>query len=127
MIWLRRVGAVFLGFFSVALPSVATDALCHAVGLFPPEGERMADALFVIPAIYRAFYTAVGGALTARLAPDHVGRHLGVLTVLGLLGGLGGLMAWQQGGPAMGPLWYAASIPLSAVPCILGGGYLARR
>ncbi len=119
---LRSIGAVLAGFFATAVLSVGTDAVMHATGVFPPFPERMPDALFVLPGIYRAIFTAVGGYVTARLAPHHPMRHAGVLAGLGLLAGLGAAVAtWD---PALGPLWYTASIPASAVPCILAGAAL---
>ena len=119
---LRSIGAVLAGFLATALLSVGTDAILHATGVFP-EG-RMPDLFFVLPAVYRAVFTVAGGYLTARLAPRLPYLHAGILAALGLLGGLGGVMvALAQ--PELGPLWYALSIPLSALPCIWLGAHLA--
>lgn len=125
--WARRVGAVLGGFFATALLSVGTDTVMHATGLFPPWDVRMSDGLFGVAATYRAAYTVVGGWVTARLAADRPMHHAWALAGLGTLGGVGGLVAWSQGGEAMGPLWYAVSILVSAVPCIVLGGWLASR
>ncbi len=122
---LRSIGAVLVGFFATALLSVGTDAVMHATGVFPPYPARMPDAMFVLPGIYRAIFTAVGGYVTARLAPDHPMRHAGALAGLGLLAGLGAAAAtWDLD---LGPSWYTASIPASAIPCILGGAWLSGR
>jgi len=123
---LRSAGAVLAGFFATALLSVGTDAVLHATGVFPPMDVRMSDGLFVVAAVYRALFTVVGGAVTARLAPSSPGRHAAALCGLGLLGGLAGLSV-AIAHPELGPLWYSASIPLSAVPCIALGAWLARR
>ncbi len=112
---------------ATALLSVGTDAVMHAAQLFPPVDVRMSDGLFVVAAIYRAAYTVVGGWITARLAPGRPMHHAWALAGLGTLGGVGGLVAWPQGGEAMGPLWYPVSILASAVPCILLGAWLAIR
>lgn len=123
---LRSVGAVLGGFLTTAVCSVATDAVLHGTGVFPPEGVRMSDAMFVLPMLYRAAYTVLGGFVTARLAPGRPMRHAGILMGLGLLGGLAGLFAsWAH--PEWGPRWYALSIPLSAIPCIWLGARLAQR
>ena len=86
----------------------------------------MPDALFGLPAIYRAAFTVGGGFLTARFAPSRPMIHAWVLAGLGLLGGLGGVAA-SLANPEMGPLWYAASIPVSAIPCIWLGAQLGLR
>ncbi len=120
----RSVGAVVAGFFTTALLSVGTDAVMHATGVFP-EG-RMADTMFVVPMVYRAAYTVAGGFVTARLAPARPMFHAWILAGLGLLGGFAGLAA-AVAHPELGPLWYALSIPISAVPCILLGAWISGR
>ena len=123
----RSVGAVLAGFVTVAVLSIGTDALLHATSVFPPMGVRMSDPLFVLAAVYRAAYTAVGGWVTARLAPTAPMNHAWVLAALGTLSGLAGIIVNLNGGDAMGPMWYAASIPLSAFPCIGLGAWLYSR
>lgn len=123
---MRSAGAVFAGFAATFVLSVGTDAVLHGTGVFPPMDVRMSDGLFAIAAIYRAVFTVVGGYVTARLAPDRPMRHAAVLAGLGLLGGLAGLMVSVQH-PELGPLWYAVSIPASAIPCIWLGARLAGR
>lgn len=118
---LHSIAAVVAGFFATAALSIGADALFHAAGIFP-EG-RMPDALFVLPAAYRAFFTLIGGYLTARLAPSRPMVHAWVLAGFGLLGGIGGVFA-SLAQPELGPLWYALSIPLSAIPCIWLGAKL---
>ena len=120
----RSLLAVVAGFFIVALLSVGADAVMRLVGVFP-DG-RMPDGLFIVPAIYRAVFTALGGYATARLAPARPMVHAAVLGAFGLLGGLGGLAAALEN-PELGPLWYAASIPASALPCIWLGARLGSR
>lgn len=127
MIWLKRLGAVAAGFAATALLSVGTDASMHGTGVFPPVGERMSDAMFVIPAVYRAVFTVAGGWITARLAPDHPWRHAAALMALGAVGGLAGVSV-ALAHPELGPAWYAWTIPASAVPCIgLGAAIHTRR
>lgn len=118
---LGSIAAVIAGFFATAALSIGTDALLHGIGIFP-EG-RMPDALFVVPAVYRALFTVLGGYLTARLAPSRPMAHAWVLAGFGLLGGVAGVFA-SLAQPELGPLWYALSIPLSAVPCIWFGAKL---
>lgn len=126
--WLRSIGAVIGGFAATFVLSVGADAVMHAVGWFPPPGERMPDAMFVLAAAYRAAFTVVGGYVTARLAPDRPMGHVWVLAGIGLLAGLAGVVGYYVvGGPELGPAWYAISIPVSAIPCIWLGARLAAR
>jgi hypothetical protein len=67
---LRRIGAVVAGLFAVIILSIATDMLLHATGVFPPQGQPMGDALFLLPTAYRIVYAVVGSYIAARLAPD---------------------------------------------------------
>lgn len=122
---LRSIGAVVGGFAATFLLSVATDATMHLLGWFPAPGRSMADSLFVVAALYRATFTVVGGYVTARLAPNRPFGHACALAVLGLLAGTAGVIAFYQGAPGIfGPAWYAYSIPLMAIPCVLAGGML---
>ncbi len=127
MSWGRSVGAVLAGFFATAVLSVGTDAVLHATGVYPPMGVRMSDGLFVLAGVYRAVYTVVGGWVAARLAPHAPMRHAWALATLGTLAGLGGVVVAWNGGDALGPMWYAVSIPLSAFPCIGAGAWLRTR
>jgi hypothetical protein len=125
---LRSVGAVAGGFAATFLLSVATDAIMHLLGWFPAPGKAMAGSLFVVAALYRAAFTMVGGYVTARLAPDRPFGHACALAIIGLLAGTGGVIAFHQGAPGtLGPAWYAYSIPLMAIPCVLVGGILWTR
>ncbi len=121
-VW-RRVVAVVAGFGSVAVLSVGADALMHASAVFPPDPARMTPGLFGLAATYRAVFTVAGGAITTRLAREDSYRPAQILAFLGLLGGLAGLAAWFTK-PDLGPLWYAVSIPLTAIPCTLFGAWI---
>lgn len=126
--WLRSLGAVVAGFATVVVLSTAADAALTAMGIFPSHGKPLSDPLFALAAAYRCLFTAVGGYLCARIAPNHPWRHAGVLAGIGLLAGVGGVVAYYQiGGPEMGPAWYAISIPVTAIPCVLGGAWVAVR
>lgn len=123
---LRSLGAVILGFSVTFVLSVATDAILHATGVFPPMDVRMSDGLFGLAAVYRAAYTVAGGYTTARFAPSEPMVHAWVLAAIGFTMGTLGVFA-SLSAPELGPLWYAATIPLSAVPCIWLGAQLRLR
>ena len=127
--WMRSAAAVVAGFLVTAVASTAADALLHGTGIFPSTPQAMSDSLFALATTYRAFFTGAGGYTTARLAPNRPMRHASILAGLGLLAGLGGLVAYYSiGGGQLGPAWYAFSIPIEAIPCVwLGAQFAVRR
>src|SRR3989475_3160395 len=62
----RSVGAVVAGFVVVFVLSVGTDQVLHVLKVYPPWGEPMAGALYVMATAYRIVYTILGGYITAR-------------------------------------------------------------
>jgi peptidoglycan/LPS O-acetylase OafA/YrhL len=124
--WARSVGAVAAGFFVTAVASVAADAVMHATGVFPISPRSMPDPLFALASAYRALFTVAGGYTTARVAPNRPMRHAWTLAGIGLVAGLAGVVAYYtMGGAELGPAWYAISIPVEGVPCVLIGAKLA--
>ena len=99
---LRSIGAVLAGFFATFILSIATDLVLHAVGVFPPWGQSMSDALFVLAMFYRTIYTIGGGYVTARLAPNKPMSHALILGVIGLLAAIAGTVATWNKGPEFG-------------------------
>ena len=65
---LRSAGAVLAGFFATFILSVATDLVLHATEVFPPWGQPMSNALFVLATVYRTIYTVAGGYITPRVS-----------------------------------------------------------
>jgi hypothetical protein len=64
---------------------------------------------------------SVGGAwLTARLAPSQPMKHALILGYVGVVLGLGGVIAtWNM---SLGPRWYPVGLAVLAIPqCWLGG------
>jgi len=80
---LQSVAAVLAGLLATVIPSIATDAALHATDVFPPVGEPMSNALFVLALSYRIIYGIVGGYVAARLAP---GRPMAHALSLGTIG-----------------------------------------
>src|SRR5437867_11453907 len=66
----RSVVAVLAGFVAVAVLSLGTDQVLHALQIYPPWGQAMADSLFLLATAYRIVYGVVGGYVSARPAPD---------------------------------------------------------
>jgi len=116
----RRIGAVLAGFVIIVVLSIATDAVLHTTGIFPPHGELMTDALYVLALAYRMVYSVAGSNVTARLAPDHPLRHALVLGGIGaVLSSIGAAAMWDAG-----PGWYPLSLVVIALPCAWVGAWL---
>ncbi|TAU90818.1 hypothetical protein ELI02_19525 [Rhizobium leguminosarum] len=123
---LVSAGAVITGFAVTAIASTAADAVMHGFGIFPASPQDMTGSLFALAAAYRAVFTVAGGYATARLAPDRPMRHAIILAAIGLVAGLAGVVAYYAiGDGKLGPAWYAISIPVEAIPCVLFGAKLA--
>ena len=123
----RIIGAVLAGFFATFILSVATDLVLHATDVFPPWGQPMSNALFVLATVYRTIYTVAGGYITARLAPDRPMGHALTLGVVGLLAAIAGTIATWDKGPEFGPKWYPLALVVLALPSVWLGGKLALR
>lgn len=100
---LRSIGAVPAGVLVVVVLSTVTDLILHATGVFPPAGQPMSNALFLLATAYRLVYAAAGGYVAARLAPDRPMAHALALGVVGLVLSTAGAAATWNEGPAFGP------------------------
>lgn len=125
--WLRSVGAVLAGFFATFILTMLADGALHLMGILPGLGEPMPDRSFLLPAAYRILFTFVGGYVAAKAAPARPMAHAWGLAWLGFAAGLLSLFAYLDGLTPPAPLWYALSIPVSALPAVLTGGWLASR
>lgn len=126
---LRGIGAVLLGFIAGAALSVATDALCRAVGALPEDGQGAADWRYVIPLGYRMIYGTVAAALVALLAPEPRWRYVWITGAIGFLLCLAGVLRTIGKGPEFGPLWYPLALALAASvpPTTFVGGWVCLR
>jgi hypothetical protein len=117
----RSIWAVVAGFIIVVILSVATDAVLHALRVFPPLGQRMSDKLFLIATIYRTVYAILGSYITARLSPDRPMAHALIGGIIGLIvGSVGAEVTWNR--PELGPHWYPLALVVTALPCAWIGG-----
>ena len=120
----RSIGALLAGFVAVVILSLGTDFTLHATGVFPPLGQPMSDALFLLATAYRTVFSVVGSYITARLAPDRPMQHALAGGVVGLvLSTVGAVVTWNRG-PAFGPHWYPLSLIATAMPSAWAGGRL---
>jgi peptidoglycan/LPS O-acetylase OafA/YrhL len=123
----RSIGAVLAGFLATFVLSIGTDLVLHAAGVFPPWGQPMSNALFMLATAYRVIYTVAGGYITARLAPNRPMRHAWTLGIIGLAAAIAGTVATWNEGPEFGPKWYPLALVVTAIPCVWLGGKLAQR
>ncbi len=124
---LRSIGALLAGFVVVVVLSLGTDVALHATGIFPPWGEPMSDALFLLATAYRTVYAVLGSYLTARLAPAAPMKHALAGGLVGLvLSSIGAVSTWDKG-PEFGPHWYPLALVATALPCAWAGGRLRTR
>lgn len=121
---LRSAWALLAGFVVVVVLSLGTDVALHATGVFPPWGQPMSDALFLLATVYRTAYGVFGSFLTARLAPTRPLAHALAGGVVGLVLSTAGAIATWDRGPEFGPRWYPLALVATALPCAWGGGLI---
>ena len=119
---LRSAAALLLGFLAVVVLSLGTDEILHVAAVFPPWGQPMSDALFLLATAYRILYSVAGSYVMARLAPDRPMRHALVGGTVGFALSVAGAAAtWNRG---LGPHWYPIAVAAIAMPCAWAGGKL---
>ena len=118
---LKTIWAVFAGFVTVVILSVATDFALESVGIFPPPDQGLFITWMLILALaYRCVYTVAGGYVTARLAPDRPMRHVIILGIVGVVAGsIGVVVGWN-----LSAHWYPIALVITALPCTWLGGKL---
>jgi hypothetical protein len=100
---------------------MATDALLHATGVYPPmNAPPMSDALFLLATAYRILYGVLGCYVAARLAPHRPLSHALALGLVGTLISIAGAIAMWDAGPA----WYSLAVVAMSLPCAWVGGKL---
>ncbi len=118
----KSVLALLAGFLAVIVLSVATDVVLHAIGFYPPLGQRTPSRILVFATVYRCIYAVLGSYVTARLAPNRPMGHALLGGVIGLvLSTAGAVATWNRD---LGPHWYPVSLILTAIPCAWIGGKL---
>ena len=121
---LRSIGAVLAGLLAVVVLDTGIDAVMHATGVYPPWGQPMAGALFLLAMAYRMVDGIAGGYIAARLAPSRPMRHALILGAIGVVLSTAGAVATWNEGPKFGPHWYPLSLAVFALPCAWLGGKL---
>jgi hypothetical protein len=120
---LRYAGAFVVGFASVAILSMATDAVLHSSGIFPTDGSVGSDGNLAFALAYRTAFTVLGGYIAARLAPANGLRLSIILGIVGTLAAVGGAIAMWS----VGHNWYPVALAVLALPSTALGGWLFTR
>jgi hypothetical protein len=121
---LKSIGAVFAGFIFVMVSHTGTDFILEKVGIFPPPDQGLFITWMLLVALaYRMFFTVIGGAITAALAPQNPMKHVAVLGIIGTVGGIAGIFAgWN-----LSAHWYPIALAVTAFPCVWLGGTLVKK
>jgi|SRR6267143_754900 len=123
---LRSICAVLAGMLAGIIPTIVTDIVLHAIGVFPPWGQSMVgfDGPLLLATVYRTVYGVLASYIIARLAPDRPMLHALVGGGVGLaVSILGAVVTWNKG-PAFGPHWYPLALVVLAMPQSWAGGRL---
>jgi hypothetical protein len=120
----RSIVAVVVGILAGVIPTLITDVVLHATGVFPPLGERMSDGPLVLATAYRVLYGILGSYVIARLAPARPMLHALIGGLIGVVvSGIGAVVTWNHV-PSLGPHWYPIALIITALPCAWVGGRL---
>src|SRR6267142_2089158 len=118
----RSTWAVVAGFLLIAMLSVGSGAMVHAMypRLFDATGGTSNLVVLCLTTVCIGVFAIVGCYLTARLAPSHPMRHALILGLLGLIVNLFGTMKMWN----MYPAWYNVLNLLLVMPYAWLGGRL---
>ena len=119
---LKSIGSVLAGFAAVFILSVATDIILEKAGVFPPQNEPNAYVwwMLLLALVYRSLYAAVGGFVTASLAPSQPLRHAVILGITGLVfASIGLVVNWNK---SLSNAWYPILLAILSLPSVWLGG-----
>ncbi|MDB5710266.1 MAG: hypothetical protein JWL96_2336 [Sphingomonas bacterium] len=117
----RSIGAVLAGVVTVVVLSNGTDYVLEHSVLPAMATPAASPGLLALALVYRVIYGAIGGYVTARLAPGQPMTHAVILGAIGtLLGVLGIFAMWSFGNH-----WYPIALAVLAIPQSWAGARLA--
>ena len=119
---LKSISAVVAGFLTVAVLSVLMDKILEGLGILPPASEAglFVPWMLIVVFLYRSLFAILGGYVTARLAPE---KPMRLVTILGILGTIGGIMGVIVGWN-LSQHWYPIALAVTAFPLVWFGGTL---
>ena len=110
----RSIRAVLGGIVVGVALTLATDAVLHKVGYFPPLGQWTPDGPLAVATVYRLIYGVLGSYIIARLAPSRPMLHALVAGTIGVVvSTIGAVATWNKG---LGAHWYPIVLILTALP-----------
>jgi hypothetical protein len=118
--------ALLAGFAAGIGLTIGTDALMHAMGVFPPSGRPTPDPQLALATFYRTVYSILGAYVIARLAPRRPMAHALYGGAVGvIMSTLGAVATWNLG---LGSHWYPLALIALAMPTSWAGAklYLVR-
>lgn len=117
----KSIVAIIVGFFTVAILSIATDTILEKLGIFPPATDGLfVTWMLVLALVYRSIYAVVGGYVTARLAPENPMKHVWILASIGtVMSVIGIFVGWN-----LSQHWYPIMLAITTIPCVWLGGKL---
>jgi hypothetical protein len=120
----RTIGAVLAGIVAGVVLTLGTDAVLHAIGVFPPWGQPTGDMPLLLATVYRTVYGILAAYITARLAPYRPMTHALAGGIVGVVVSIVGTVVTWNKGPAFGPHWYPLALIVLAMPSAWAGGKL---
>jgi hypothetical protein len=108
----------------MAIATGIADQILHWLGVFPPWGQITYEPLpYVIAIVYRGLLGVAGAYFAATWAPRAPMRHALALGFVGVILGLGGVMAALV--RDFGPVWYPVSLVVLTLPAAWAGGAMS--
>jgi MFS-type transporter involved in bile tolerance (Atg22 family) len=121
--FLKSAWAVLAGLLVNVILSVAFDTILKFAGILPWDHLFVSTGLILFVIFYRAVFSLAGCYLTAKLAPRNPMKHAIILGIIGtVLSAVGAVL-----GADLGPVWYAWTLAVIAIPIAWLGGKLYER
>jgi peptidoglycan/LPS O-acetylase OafA/YrhL len=125
---LRGVLAVGVGLATIVVLSNGVDTVLELTGAFPSIAEQRRDGfhtpwMLATALGYRVVFAAIGGYVTARLAPSRPAAHIIALILVGCVLGLVGMVAAQP----VTPMWFSVMLLVVTPPAVWAGSRLTAR
>lgn len=131
---LKSIGAILAGFILAFLLSRGMDVLLESTGVFPTVEYQLKHGfnilwMNILAIFYRVLFSAIGGYVTAKLAPTKPMGHVMILGILGTVIAIIANIVFSMI-PEMAnvlPLWFSIALVVTALPSVWIGGKLATK